>query len=214
MRGQLYHGFVQVVQWSVHWAPSLTTRVLVLAGGTRRCALETCGKKNASSAFRLGLIYILDLTVLQNVYEHVFLRIKIFPNLLAFFVSKGKRWHFHIGFLTQDLLCMRTKLNHFMHNVHLQGKPETVSRGIQINMDLVSYLRAYELHHLCCNPLTNTYWILIRATGCQGSRCSSVFPVIERETAERLTFFCLKGGTVLGPLKVWQPSYDEQNKFY
>ena len=144
-------------------------------------------EKNASSAFRLGLIYLLDLTVLQNVYEHVFLRIKIFPNLLAFFVSKGKSWHFHIGFLTQDLLCMQTKLNHFMHNVHLQGKPETVSRGIQINMDLVSYLRAYELHHLCCNPLTNAYWILIRATGCQRSRCSSVFPVIERETAERLT---------------------------
>ena len=30
----------------------LTTRVLVLAR-VRRCALETCGKKNASSAFRL-----------------------------------------------------------------------------------------------------------------------------------------------------------------
>ena len=42
-----------VVQWSVHWAPSRTTRVLVLAGA-RRCALETCGEKNASSAFRLG----------------------------------------------------------------------------------------------------------------------------------------------------------------
>ena len=43
-----------VVQWSVHWAPSWTTRVLVLAGA-RRCALETDEeKKNASSAFRLG----------------------------------------------------------------------------------------------------------------------------------------------------------------
>ena len=42
-----------VVQWPVHWAPSQTTRVLVLAGA-RRCALETCGEKNASSAFRLG----------------------------------------------------------------------------------------------------------------------------------------------------------------
>ena len=47
-----------VVQWSVHWAPSRTTRVLVLAGA-RRCALETYGKKNTSSAFRLGQIYIL-----------------------------------------------------------------------------------------------------------------------------------------------------------
>ena len=34
-----------VVQLSVHWAPSRTTRVLVLAGA-RRCALETCEKKN------------------------------------------------------------------------------------------------------------------------------------------------------------------------
>ena len=42
-----------VVQWSKHWALSRTTWVLVLAGA-RRCALETCGKKNASSAFRLG----------------------------------------------------------------------------------------------------------------------------------------------------------------
>ena len=42
-----------VVQWSVHWAPSRTTWGLVLAR-TRRCALATCGKKNASSAFRLG----------------------------------------------------------------------------------------------------------------------------------------------------------------
>ena len=48
-----------VVQWSVHWAPSRTTRVLVLAGA-RRCALGTCRKKNVSSAFRLGLIYILS----------------------------------------------------------------------------------------------------------------------------------------------------------
>ena len=33
-----------VVQWSVHWAPSRTTRVLVLAR-ERRCTLETFGKK-------------------------------------------------------------------------------------------------------------------------------------------------------------------------
>ena len=33
-----------VVQWSVHWAPSRTTRVLILAGA-RHCALETCEKK-------------------------------------------------------------------------------------------------------------------------------------------------------------------------
>ena len=43
-----------VVQWSVHWAPSRTTRVLVLAGA-RRCALETCGKKEKMRAPLLGL---------------------------------------------------------------------------------------------------------------------------------------------------------------
>ena len=42
-----------VVQWSVHWAPSRTTWVLVLAGA-RRCALKTRQKKKGSSAFRLS----------------------------------------------------------------------------------------------------------------------------------------------------------------
>ena len=42
----------------VHWALSRTTRVLVLVRA-KCCALETCGEKNVSSAFRLGLIYIL-----------------------------------------------------------------------------------------------------------------------------------------------------------
>ena len=42
-----------VVQWSVHWALSRTTQVLVLAGA-RRCALETCGKKKMR-ALLLGL---------------------------------------------------------------------------------------------------------------------------------------------------------------
>ena len=43
-----------VVQWSVHWALSRMTWVLVLAGA-RHCALETCGgKKNENSTFRLG----------------------------------------------------------------------------------------------------------------------------------------------------------------
>ena len=49
MRGQLYRGHAK----ATYWAPSRTTWVLVLAGA-RRCALETCGKKNLSSAFRLG----------------------------------------------------------------------------------------------------------------------------------------------------------------
>ena len=51
LRGQLYRGHTKgtalysIVQWSVHWASSRATRVLVLAGAWC-CALETCGKKN------------------------------------------------------------------------------------------------------------------------------------------------------------------------
>ena len=59
--GTLAPRLCPVVQWSVHWALSRTTRVLILAGVTR-CALETCGKKNASSAFRLNL-YVTFTTV-------------------------------------------------------------------------------------------------------------------------------------------------------
>ena len=39
-----------VVQWSVHWAPRQGSS----PGWSNACALETCGKKNASSTFRLG----------------------------------------------------------------------------------------------------------------------------------------------------------------
>ena len=68
MRGQLYRGtptprLCSVVQWSVHSAPSRTTRVLVLAGA-RRCALETCGK--------LNFLIIPDL-VCQFTYYNLFL---------------------------------------------------------------------------------------------------------------------------------------------
>ena len=52
--GMLMPRLCPVVQWSVHWAASRMTRVLVLAGA-RCCALEMCGeKKNASSNLRLG----------------------------------------------------------------------------------------------------------------------------------------------------------------
>ena len=60
MRGQLYRGhanatalFTTLVQWSVHWVPSRTTQVLVLAGA-RRCAFETCGQKKMRAPL-LGL---------------------------------------------------------------------------------------------------------------------------------------------------------------
>ena len=57
-----------VVQWSVHWAPSRTTWVLVLVGA-RRCALETCGKKNASTAFRAWLNLCIILSHVQALLQ-------------------------------------------------------------------------------------------------------------------------------------------------
>ena len=43
-----------IVQWSVHWALSRMTQVLVMAGA-RCCALETCGKKKLQAPL-LGLV--------------------------------------------------------------------------------------------------------------------------------------------------------------
>ena len=59
MCGQLYRGtpmprLCSVVQWSVHWAPSWTTQVLVLAGASH-CAFKMCGKKKKMQAPLLGL---------------------------------------------------------------------------------------------------------------------------------------------------------------
>ena len=54
-----------VVQWSVHWAPSWMTRVLVLSRA-RHCALETCGgKKKCELCFQAWLnLYINSLLIL------------------------------------------------------------------------------------------------------------------------------------------------------
>ena len=65
MRGQLYRGNANATALFSSPVVSALVRALVLAGA-RRCTLKTCGKKNASPAFRLGLIYIL-LLFLQNV---------------------------------------------------------------------------------------------------------------------------------------------------
>ena len=70
MRGQLYRGHTNatVVQWSVHWAPSRTTWVLVLAR-TRHCALVTCGKKMRAPL--LGSA--------KSIYYYLFLIHKLLP---------------------------------------------------------------------------------------------------------------------------------------
>ena len=51
--GTLTPWLCPVVQWSVHWAASWTTRVLVLAGA-RHCALETGGKKKRAPLLDLA----------------------------------------------------------------------------------------------------------------------------------------------------------------
>ena len=49
-----------VIQWSVHWAPSQTTQVLVLARA-RCCTLEMCGKKMRAPLLGLAKsIYYID----------------------------------------------------------------------------------------------------------------------------------------------------------
>ena len=62
-----------VVRWSVHWALSQTTQVLVLAGA-RRCALETCRKKKMQTAL-LGLAkpiyYVTCIHFVNNMYRYV-----------------------------------------------------------------------------------------------------------------------------------------------
>ena len=62
-----------VVRWSVHWAPSQTTQVLVLAG-SRRCAFEMCRKKKMQAAL-LGLAkpiyYVTCIHFVNNMYVDV-----------------------------------------------------------------------------------------------------------------------------------------------
>ena len=79
MHGQLYRGtpmpwLCSVVWWSVHWAPSWTTWVLVLAGA-RCCAFEMCGEKKMQAPL-LGLaksIYLHNMLLdqpLAQVFVH------------------------------------------------------------------------------------------------------------------------------------------------
>ena len=57
-----------VVQWSVHWAPSQMTWVLVLALG-KCCSLETCGKKEMQAPL-LGLAKSIYYKTNSSVIDH------------------------------------------------------------------------------------------------------------------------------------------------
>ena len=73
-----------VVQWSVHWALSQKTQVLVLAGA-RHCALETCGKKKCALHFWAWLnLYIILLGTHSFCSSFIFISsILMFPNTLG-----------------------------------------------------------------------------------------------------------------------------------
>ena len=114
---RLYCGLCSVVQWSVHWAPSRTTRVLVLAGA-RRCALETCEKKNARSDFRLGSIYII------LIFPHPWQLFRSPPLPLH---SVGDDW---------SILCFPWKLYDFHKNpplINKQASPQWYFVALLIN---------------------------------------------------------------------------------
>ena len=72
-----------VVQWLVHWAPSRTTRVPVLAGA-RRGALETCGKKMRAPPLGLAksIHYFTSLRKKPRVEEQV----------IIYLSERGKGW--------------------------------------------------------------------------------------------------------------------------
>ena len=64
-----------VVQWSVHWAPSRMTQVLVLAGA-RCCALETCGKKMQAPLLGLAksIYYEKIMIIMSNTLHMCFIK--------------------------------------------------------------------------------------------------------------------------------------------
>ena len=82
-----------VVHWSVHWALSRTTRVLVLARA-RRCALETCGEKKCELRFQAWL----------NLYIKHFASLHITPT-----VSHFMMWTSSVFYKVFSIHCSATE---------------------------------------------------------------------------------------------------------
>ena len=82
--------FCPVVQWSVHWALSWMTWVLILAGA-RRCALEMCGKKKMWAPL-LGLA--------KSIYYWCLLKIYIQESHI-----QSESSHLLHSFLNDTVLC-------------------------------------------------------------------------------------------------------------
>ena len=54
----------------MHWAPSWTIRVLVLAGA-RRCALKTCGKKSELRFYAWLNLYIIFTIIYSSLHGFI-----------------------------------------------------------------------------------------------------------------------------------------------
>ena len=80
-----------VFRWSVHWAPSQTTQVLVLAGA-RRCALETCRKKKMQAALSGLAKSIYHVTCIHFV-NHMYVDISC--NFISVVLCSVVRWSVH-----------------------------------------------------------------------------------------------------------------------
>ena len=114
-----------VVQWSVHWALSWTTWVLVLAGA-RRCALETCRKK--MRALLLGLAksiyYCLHIPLDKTCKHHLHMKgqmqwklILCFPVSIGLLPVKWFFWKNQISFLCIPLFKLFIKHFVFFWNI-------------------------------------------------------------------------------------------------
>ena len=120
-----------VVQWSVHWAPSRTTRVLLLAGA-RRCVLETCGKKNRASLnlyiksdSRFAVVQLLITSSTSDWIEHHSVPL---PLLIIKDRFRAREKCMHVNIHNRKFTCNRVQLpqqqqtenDHFYHPRHDQ----------------------------------------------------------------------------------------------
>ena len=103
-----------VVQWSVHWAPSWTTRVLVLAKA-RRCALEMCGKKKCELCFQAWLnLYITSAAGLWVTYiqTYIYLKFLVFKTCPDAFLFASSSIFF----------CTLARVGYFLYQMNKKNK--------------------------------------------------------------------------------------------
>ena len=97
-----------VVWWSVHWAPSQTTRFLVLAGA-RHFALETCGGKKKMRALLLGFAKSIYYVTCIHFVNHMYVDISC--NFISVVLCSVVWWsvHWAPSQMTQVLVLARAR---------------------------------------------------------------------------------------------------------